>query len=120
MSQISQRIGDESIRPLKNVKNLGVILDSTLDFRAHIASILKACGIHIRRAWLIRRYLDEETAKRLMLATVDYCNSFLVNLPEKDIKLLQKVQNSAARLVTLTPFSKGYIGCQDATESIIK
>ena len=107
MSEISLRIGDASIRPSKRVKNLGVILDSTLDFRAHIASIVKACRFHIRLAWFIRRYLDEETAKRLMLATVisrlDYCNSLLVNLPEKDIKLLQKVQNSAARLVTLTP-----------------
>ena len=56
---------------------------------------------HIRRAWYIRRYLDEETAKRLMLATVisrlDYCNSFLVGLPDKYIFQLQKVQNAAAK-----------------------
>ena len=49
----------------------------------------------------------EYSSTRMMLSTVisrlDYCNSLLAFLPEKDIKLLQKVQNSAARLVTLTP-----------------
>ena len=100
------KIGEESIQPADKVKNLGVTLDSNLDFRAHISNTVKACRYHIRRAWLIRRYLDEETAKRLMLATVisrlDYCNSLLAFLPDKDIRQLQKVQNSAARLVTLT------------------
>ena len=71
------------------------------------SNVTKACRFHIRRTWLIRRHLDEETAKRLMLATVmsrlDYCNSLLAYLPDKYIKQLQKIQNAAARLVARIP-----------------
>ena len=101
------KIGKESIQPVKVVKNLGVLLDTQLDLRSHISKVVKVCRFHIRRTWLIRRYLDEEAAKRMMLATVtcrlDYCNSLLINLPKKDIERLQRVQNAAARLIALTP-----------------
>ena len=107
MPECSLQIGDDKIQPVLSVKSLGVTLDSNLNFKEHITNIVKACRFNIRRAWLIRRYLDENTAKRLMLATVisrlDYCNSLLVNLPDKYIKQLQRVQNAAARLVALTP-----------------
>ena len=75
--------------------------------RSHIAYVVKVCRFHIRRTWNIRRFLSEEAAKRIMLATVmcrlDYCNSLFINLPQKDIEKLQKVQNAAARLISLTP-----------------
>ena len=106
----SVQIGEEMIEAVEEVKNLGVTLDMQLNFQAHIAKVVKICRFHIRRAWQIRRYLNEEAAKRIMLATVlcrlDYCNSLLVNLPMKDITKLQKVQNAAARLVTMTPKSQ--------------
>ena len=107
MQPCNLAIGDEIIQPVGRVKNLGVTLDTQLNFRDHISNIVKACRYQIRRTWHIRKHLNEEAAKRVMLATVisrlDYCNSLLVNLPQKDIRKLQKVQNSAARLVTLTP-----------------
>ena len=91
----------------KSVKSLGVTLYSSLNFKTHISNTVKACMFHIGRAKFIRRFLNEETATRLMLAIVisriDYCNSLLVFLPDKYIAQLQKVQNTAARLVTLTP-----------------
>ena len=78
-----------------------------MDLRSHISHVVKVCRYHIRRAWNIRRFINEEAAKRIMLATVacrlDYCNSLLVNLPKKDIERLQKVQNAAARFIHLTP-----------------
>ena len=107
MPNSSIKIGEETIHAVEVVKNLGVMLDMQLDFRIHISNVVKGCRYHIRRAWQIRRFLNEEAANRIMLATVmcrlDYCNSILVNLPKKDIERLQKVQNAAARLVTLTP-----------------
>ena len=107
MPKCNITIGNEIIHSAKVVKNLGVTLDAELSFRSHILNVIKVCRFHIRRAWQIRRFLNEEAAKRIMLATVmcrlDYCNSLLVNLPKKDIEKLQKIQNAAARLVTMTP-----------------
>ena len=107
MPKCSIQIGEETIEPVKIVTNLGVLLDMELNLRSHIAYVVKVCRFHIRRTWHIRRFLSEEAAKRIMLATVmcrlDYCNSLFINLPQKDIEKLQKVQNAAARLVSLTP-----------------
>ena len=107
MPECNIKIGGETIYPVQVVKNLGVLLDTQLNFRTHISNVVRICRFHIRRTWFIRRYLNEEAAKRIMLATVtcrlDYCNSLLVNLPKKDIARLQKVQNAAARLIHLTP-----------------
>ena len=69
--------------------------------------MVQVCRFHIRMAWNIRRFVNEDAAIRIMLSTVmcrlDYCNSLLVNLPQKDIAKLQLIQNAAARLVSLTP-----------------
>ena len=107
MPKCTLEIGEETIQPTPIVKNVGVTLDSNLNLREHIANVVKICRSHIRRAWFIRKYLDEETAKRLMLATVisrlDYCNSLLAYIPDEYIKQLQMINNSAARLVALIP-----------------
>ena len=107
MPKCSIQIGEETIESVEMVKNLGVRLDIELNLRSHIAYVVKVCRFHIRRTWQIRRFLSEESSKRIMLATVtcrlDYCNSLFINLPKKDIEKLQKVQNAAARLISLTP-----------------
>ena len=51
----------------------------------------------------IRKYLDRDTATQLTvslcLAHLDYANSLLIRLPDSSIKLMQKVQNMAAKVV---------------------
>ena len=110
MPECSIEIGEENIQPVKVVKTLGVLLDMQLNFRAHISNVVTVCRYNIRRTWFIRRYPTGEAAKRIMLATVtcrlDYCNSLLINLPNKNIESLQKVQNAAARLISRTPKSE--------------
>ena len=63
----------------------------------------RACFFELRRIASIRPFLSKEAVLKLVIATVlsrlDYCNSVLIGLPEDQISRLQRVQNSAARLV---------------------
>ena len=55
----------------------------------------------------IRKFLSPESTKILVHAFetchLDYCNSLLHGIPQCQINRLQKVLNSAARVITLTP-----------------
>ena len=56
--------------------------------------------------WKIRQYLTTEAATSLIHAFIssrlDYGNSLLAGLPDTDILKLQKIQNTAARILTRT------------------
>ena len=58
----------------------------------------------VRNIGRIRKYLDQPSTERLVHAFVTsklhYCNSVLYGLPAKQLSKLQRLQNSAARLVT--------------------
>ena len=45
----------------------------------------------------------EETVTSYILSRLDYCNCFLMGIPNSIIQPLQKIQNFAARLVLLAP-----------------
>ena len=71
--------------------------------KQHIAKVAAACFYHIRRLRQIRRRVGKAVTTRLVLAMItsrlDYCNSVLAGLPQHTLEPLQKVQNSAARLI---------------------
>ena len=83
---------------------MGVLLDSSLNFRKQIA---QTCFYHIRDLCRIRKSLSLDRAEQIAVALVssklDYCNSLFHNMPEKDIARLQRVQNCLARVVTNAP-----------------
>ena len=74
--------------------------------REHISKICRAASFGIYRIGKIRKYLDQSSTERLVNAFVtshlDYCNSLLINLPASLLAPLQRIQNSAARLITRT------------------
>ena len=80
-----------------------VKIDQTLSMQYQISSVCRASFLELRRLASIRPYLSERTSARLLAALItsrlDYCNSVLDGLPAKQIGRLQRVQNSAARLV---------------------
>jgi hypothetical protein len=111
------RLGAETHKIAKNVKDLGAILDLNMKMTKHINNTSATCFMHIRRLWKIRHLLTRESTKTLVQHTVisrlDYLNSLLVGLPSRELYKLQKVQNAAARLIykldrrtSITPFIK--------------
>ncbi len=68
--------------------------------------VMKTCQIaymELRRISSIRHYLTLEATKTLVsaciLSRLDYCNALLAGSPQTLLKLLQQVQNSAAKLI---------------------
>ena len=95
-----------SFTPADQVKNLGVIFDSGLNFIPHIKHITKTGFFHLKNIARVRPFLSHENTETLMHAfissRVDYCNALLTGLPKKQITHLQLLQNSAARVLTRT------------------
>ncbi|XP_033121101.1 uncharacterized protein LOC117120193 [Anneissia japonica] len=94
------------VEPKSEVRNLGVILDSTLQMKSNINAVCRSSCAALRKIEKIRKFLDKPTTLRLIYAflnsRLDYCNSLISGLPKTQIAKLQRIQNSAARLVTLT------------------
>ena len=99
----SIKIGDATNLPSARAKNLGVIMDSTLSMGDHVNNVCKGALAGIRKIGQIRSYLTEDATTKLVHAFVtsrlDSCNSLLFGLPDHDIRKVQMVQNTAARLV---------------------
>ena len=96
-------VGHSVIAPQSPVRNLGAWLDSNLSMGNHITKTSSAAFYYLYNTRRIRKYLSKECAETLIHAFIssrlDYCNSLLYGLPAYQIQELQRVQNSAARLV---------------------
>ena len=99
----SVAIGDTTIHASSRVRNLGAIMDSTCCMADHVNTRCKAAMCAIRKIGQVRHYLDHDTTLKLVHAFVtsrlDFCNTLIFGLPEQQIAKLQRVQNTAARLV---------------------
>ena len=102
----SIKVVDANIEVVEKVRNLGLVLDTELSMTDHINHVVKCCYFHLRRLGKIRRFLTKEAANAIAIATIssrlDYCNSTFWGIPTYEIKRLQKIQNTAARIVSGT------------------
>ena len=100
-------VGTHEILFSDKVKILGFILDSNLTMKQHVTKICQTACYELKRISSIRRYLTEDAAKQLVtscvLSRLDYCNSLLMGSPNSVIQPMQKVQNTAARLILRAP-----------------
>ena len=103
---VTLNIDGAVINATKSARDLGGIVDDTLDMKEHIRKVCRAATFGIYRIGKIRKYLNQSSTERLVNAFVtshlDYCNSLLINLPASHLALLQHTQNTAARLITRT------------------
>ena len=104
--KLSLHVGDNDIQSAAKVRNLGVIFDSNMSFNNQISNISRSVRYQLRNLSFIRKCLTKDATEKLIHALIssrlDFCNSLLSGLPFQQINRLQSLQNSAARLVTLT------------------
>ena len=100
-------ISGKSIPVASSCRNLGVFLDSQFNMNVQITNICKSVRYQLRNIGFIRKYLTRSATEKLVHALIssriDFGNSLLYNIPNAEISKLQKLQNAAARIVTLTP-----------------
>lgn len=85
------------------VNNLGVCMDQNLTYEKHVNFVSKSCFYHIRNIGQIRKYINDDSCKiltqSLVISRLDYCNALYYGLPQLLLNRLQRIQNTAARLV---------------------
>ena len=97
------QIGTATIKIVSKVKDLGVYIDKELKMIDQINYTVKTCNYHIRNIAFIRKYLNTNALKTLVsnhiFSRLNYCNALYHALPKTSQRKLQRVQNSAARLI---------------------
>ena len=86
-------IGESSIQPTTSARNIGVNFDSSLNMDSQIGKNCQSSYFWLRNIRRIRSHLT-------FTATRTFCNALCQGLPQYQLDRLQRVQNSAARLIT--------------------
>lgn len=98
--------GGNIIYDAEFVKNLGMYLDKSLIMEKQCTSVSRSCYMHIRRIGSIRPFISEDACKilvnSLVTSRLDYGNALLYGVNKQYTNKLQRVQNTAARLITRT------------------
>ena len=97
------QIGSTKIESTNEIRNLGVQMDRHLHMRAQIRKVCRSCSNSLRNIGRIRKFISNADAKRLsealILSSLDYGNILLSGLPDGELKKLQSILNTTARLV---------------------
>ena len=84
-----------------------MIIDENLTFDMHARACSRACFYHFRRIRQVRPFLYEPATRQLVRAFVtsrlDYCNALFAISTVAVRQRLQRIQNSAARLIRAQP-----------------
>ena len=102
------QICNSSIEPVKSARNLGVVVQNDLEMNLFVNNICRSASFALYRIGQVRKFefLDKKCTEMLVDAFITcrlgQCNSLLYALPESQTAKLQRIQNSAARLVSLS------------------
>ena len=102
--KLSITIGQSVIEPNQSVRDLGAILNSSMDMVPQVTQVVRSMYMHMRRIGKIRFLLNNATCatliQSLVISGLDFHNALLANVPKATIAPLQLAQNTAARLVS--------------------
>lgn len=100
---LTLKIGTNVVKPVKSVRNLGVIMDRDGSMTSHVRGLCRTLNYQLRNIARIRKYLDEDTChhivRALVLSRIDYGNSLLAGITTAHFNSLQRIQNKAVRLI---------------------
>jgi len=89
------RIGNTTVLPVSQVRDLGVHLDADVTMKAHVTATVRACFSALRQIRSMRRSLARHALltliRALVVSKVDYCNTVLAGAPGH---LLDRLQSS--------------------------
>ena len=110
LSDLSVSVGDMQVSLSSKVRDLGVVFDQYFTFHDHISGICRYTHFHFHGIGRIRNLLTFDATAQLIHALItsrlDFCNSILYNLPNKQIERLQRIQNQAAHMLKRIPRRK--------------
>ena len=96
-------IGLTKVKTTTSARSLGVWFDRSMQFHINITKMCAMGHFYLYNIRRIRKHLTYESTRALTQATIiarlDYCNSLLYGCSDGQIKMLQRVQNMAARLI---------------------
>ena len=105
-SKIRAHLNSLSLTSTDKARNLGVTIDSDLNFNNHLKLITKSAYYHLKNIARINGFLSKGDLEKLVHAFIssrlDYCNGVFTGLSKKSIRQLQLIQNAAARVLTNT------------------
>ena len=97
-------IGGVAIPPTQAARDLGVVIDNHLKLNKHVNNVCKSASLAIKNIGKIRNYLTQANCEGLIhdfvISRLDSCNSILYGLQDTELNRLQRIQNTAARLVS--------------------
>ena len=102
-------VGNTQIKPTASACNLGVIFDRHLNSESHINNVCRSAYFHLRNIGSVRNMLSDDACSQLhvihalVIVRIDYCNSLLYSLPKYSLNGLQKILNTAARILRRVP-----------------
>ena len=96
-------VDGECIRFVECAKNLGVWMDSHLNYSVHINKTVSSCFMVLKQIVKIKAFLPPDCINTivttLILPKIDYCNALFYKLSSVQLNKLQSVQNAAIRLI---------------------
>ena len=96
--------GESSIQPTTSARNIGVNFYSSLNMNSQIGKVSQPSDFWLRNIRCIRSHLTltatRQIIQSLVISKLDFFNALYQGLPQYQLDRLQRVQNSAARLIT--------------------
>ena len=106
LSQLDQTeitIGNCTVEPSTQVRNIGATFDSELKMEAQVAKVCKSAWHHMYQIGKIRPFLTQEDTRNVVHAFItsklDLNNCLLAGIPDSLIAKLQRVQNASVKLI---------------------